>query len=271
MANDTNDARLVCPRCGGVKGGSIFCTGCGLNLPQQGELPTAEEFAAKQRERTWLAAQAPEQETPLGRERNFSATSGMGDDHERSQPPGLPQPSAQEGTGTRQRWVLGLVVTMLTLAASVAGYAIGSSSGEDLDTARLSGERAGERSGAAQGSERGYDKGFEEGRSDAYAAASDKAEANADPTAPEAPAPAAKAQDEGDQQLDCGTVMAAGQAIGVKVDNFYGTSPELCDSAFEAVEALARGDEPNGYICESSDPLGAACYAGDVSFTTYLP
>jgi hypothetical protein len=48
----------VCPRCGTGATEAIWCGGCGLNLRQQGELPTADAYAAKVRERSWLTEQA---------------------------------------------------------------------------------------------------------------------------------------------------------------------------------------------------------------------
>lgn len=48
---------LVCPRCGATAGDSRWCAACGLNLSQQGKLPTADAYAAGIRERRWLAEQ----------------------------------------------------------------------------------------------------------------------------------------------------------------------------------------------------------------------
>ena len=50
----------VCPRCGTAAGGNRWCAECGLNLAQQGELPTAEAYAAKIREQRWLEEQEQE-------------------------------------------------------------------------------------------------------------------------------------------------------------------------------------------------------------------
>lgn len=69
---ESND--LVCPRCGSRAGIQRFCEGCGLNLALQNELPTAEQFAAGEREQEWLAQQAeletarPRRETVLAEE-----------------------------------------------------------------------------------------------------------------------------------------------------------------------------------------------------------
>lgn len=52
----------VCPRCGTFAGDGVWCGGCGLNLKQQGELPTADSYAARVREQRWLAAQAEQAE-----------------------------------------------------------------------------------------------------------------------------------------------------------------------------------------------------------------
>jgi len=50
----------VCPRCGALAQDGIWCDDCGLNLGQQGELPTADAYAAKVRERRWLEERARE-------------------------------------------------------------------------------------------------------------------------------------------------------------------------------------------------------------------
>jgi hypothetical protein len=44
----------VCPRCGSRASRERWCGTCGLNLELAGDLPTAEGFAAKVRERAWL-------------------------------------------------------------------------------------------------------------------------------------------------------------------------------------------------------------------------
>jgi hypothetical protein len=45
---------LVCPRCGASRGEERFCSSCGLNLELQEELPTADAYTARVRERQWL-------------------------------------------------------------------------------------------------------------------------------------------------------------------------------------------------------------------------
>lgn len=59
----------VCPRCGSAADRTTFCAGCGLNLAKQGELPTADAYAARAREERWLAAKeqgdVPEAETAV--------------------------------------------------------------------------------------------------------------------------------------------------------------------------------------------------------------
>lgn len=54
----SDEAAMVCPRCGTPAGSDRFCSGCGLNLKLVGHLPTAEEYEAAQREKEWLARQA---------------------------------------------------------------------------------------------------------------------------------------------------------------------------------------------------------------------
>lgn len=51
----------VCPRCGAPAGSRQFCAGCGLNLRLQGELPTAEQYEASEREKRWISAQKDKQ------------------------------------------------------------------------------------------------------------------------------------------------------------------------------------------------------------------
>lgn len=46
----------VCPRCGEPATEQRFCATCGLNLAKQLELPTLEEYTARQREEAWLRA-----------------------------------------------------------------------------------------------------------------------------------------------------------------------------------------------------------------------
>lgn len=50
-------AARVCPRCGQPASDQSFCGGCGLNLAQQAELPSAEEYDARLREEQWLRTQ----------------------------------------------------------------------------------------------------------------------------------------------------------------------------------------------------------------------
>lgn len=52
----------VCPRCGAAAADRAFCAQCGLNLTRQGELPTADEYAAGVREQRWLEQQQREHE-----------------------------------------------------------------------------------------------------------------------------------------------------------------------------------------------------------------
>lgn len=59
----------VCPRCGTVAGDGVWCSDCGLNLRQQEELPTAQEFAARQREQAWLTEQAEKEREAADQER----------------------------------------------------------------------------------------------------------------------------------------------------------------------------------------------------------
>lgn len=60
----------MCPRCGTPAGDAVWCSGCGLNLRQQGELPTADLYSAGIRERDWLARQESEREAKLSQREN---------------------------------------------------------------------------------------------------------------------------------------------------------------------------------------------------------
>src|SRR2546426_3157436 len=44
------EAELVCPRCGTAAGQTRYCGSCGLNLLEEDELPTAEEWRGRQRQ-----------------------------------------------------------------------------------------------------------------------------------------------------------------------------------------------------------------------------
>ena len=67
-----NGENRVCPRCGTKAGDSRWCSGCGLNLEREGDLPTPEAYAATQREREWLEKQREEknQQTEKQRQKN---------------------------------------------------------------------------------------------------------------------------------------------------------------------------------------------------------
>jgi uncharacterized RDD family membrane protein YckC len=56
-AKMTDLAARVCPRCGDEAGEHRFCQSCGLNLAEQTELPTAEEYSARLRQEQWLRSQ----------------------------------------------------------------------------------------------------------------------------------------------------------------------------------------------------------------------
>jgi len=61
------------------------------------------------------------------------------------------------------------VFIALLIGAGVAGYAIGSSSGADLEAARHAGAAAGENEGSAKAVKEGYARGLEPGRSQGFA------------------------------------------------------------------------------------------------------
>lgn len=63
-----NGPERVCPRCG-TPAEAVWCPGCGLNLKQQGDLPTREAYQAKERERAWLEKEKQAREEQEWRER----------------------------------------------------------------------------------------------------------------------------------------------------------------------------------------------------------
>lgn len=122
--NPEEPLRPVCPRCGTTAGGSTWCSGCGLNLDRQGELPTAEAHEASVREREWLAAQGHEPDRPARENRTKDTKPG-------SLPapsPSTEQATPSESTPRRKGLVLAAVLGVVTLAAGggVALYATAS-------------------------------------------------------------------------------------------------------------------------------------------------
>lgn len=64
------------------------------------------------------------------------------------------------------------IVAIISCLAFAAGYLGGTTTGEDLERAKASGERAGRETGAARGEKRGYARGLAEGRKAGYRKAS---------------------------------------------------------------------------------------------------
>jgi hypothetical protein len=62
-----------------------------------------------------------------------------------------------------KRRLVALVAVLLAIAAGAGGYALGKSTGADLEAARAQGARSGKVEGADRGSQKGYDQGFEAG------------------------------------------------------------------------------------------------------------
>jgi hypothetical protein len=73
-----------------------------------------------------------------------------------------------EPSRTRGIAVAGVIALALGAGSALGGYFLGKSSGEDLQAARLAGERAGQQAGAASGAEKGYAQGFTQGRKKGY-------------------------------------------------------------------------------------------------------
>lgn len=67
-----------------------------------------------------------------------------------------------------RRAVLSIAAVMVIAGMGVGGYAIGRTTGADVDQARQEGLVAGEREGAAKGAQEGYDRGFRLARQEAY-------------------------------------------------------------------------------------------------------
>lgn len=63
----------VCPRCGTPVAGTRFCSSCGINLEQQGTLPTQEEFAAAKTDAEWIARQQEERREAQSRQQQEAA------------------------------------------------------------------------------------------------------------------------------------------------------------------------------------------------------
>jgi hypothetical protein len=68
----------------------------------------------------------------------------------------------------RRRWVLVLVAVFGIAVAGASGYALGRSSGEDLNRASDDARQVGERIGSARGTERGYREGLRAGKREGY-------------------------------------------------------------------------------------------------------
>lgn len=102
-------AHRVCPRCGTAAGQSTWCSRCGLNLPLQPELPTADAFSAQAREKRWLEGQARRQidtaESPAERHEGGIASAVRG---------GNPRPRA------RRLWLIGAAVLVVLAVGSLA-------------------------------------------------------------------------------------------------------------------------------------------------------
>jgi uncharacterized Zn finger protein (UPF0148 family) len=294
----TNDR--VCPRCGTPTAESVFCASCGVNLRQQGELPSAEAFAAKQREEAWLAKEEArrieEEEGAKLRARDDKVAEARSphkdvraaSDEVEQRQQGAPAAASPErddaesaarpgkGRGTRAMVMVGLL--LLAGGVAVAGYAIGRGTGGDLEAARETGAQAGEEEGAKRGGELGYEAGFEEGRREAYesevesgsesaeeSSSDEPGEAGAGDPSTGTPAPASE------QELDCGTVTVDGQEVGYTALGYYGASQDQCGDADEHVTALGEGSGPANYECSSTSLFGAECSIGDGGFRTYRP
>lgn len=66
--------------------------------------------------------------------------------------------------------VIGSLLLAVALLVGIGGYAVGRSSGEDLDSARAAGRTAGAIQGTQRGKKLGYATGYRKGRSAGYTA-----------------------------------------------------------------------------------------------------
>ncbi len=69
----------------------------------------------------------------------------------------------------------GLAILLACLVVGFGSYAIGKSSGDEVDAARIQGEAAGQQAGAIKGAAEGYAAGFQKGRDQAFLKAYRKA------------------------------------------------------------------------------------------------
>jgi hypothetical protein len=98
-------------------------------------------------------------------------TAELGDPAQERASASLPGPGAAPVTQGRRRFGFGLGSVALILAIPIAGYALGVSSGPDLDAARTEGAEAGKSRGLAAGERAGYAQGLRAGRRAGYATA----------------------------------------------------------------------------------------------------
>lgn len=146
----------VCPRCGTPAGDAVWCEGCGLNLKQQREFPTADAYTAKVRERSWLE----EQERQAREQREAEAARKAAERGQRAKEAedadALPRPNGREQTERqaleertrpprRRRWlVAAAVVLVLALAGGVGVFALaGGSDTTEVATEEPMGESGG--------------------------------------------------------------------------------------------------------------------------------
>lgn len=145
------------------------------------------------------------------------------------------------------RWVaVGALALVLVLSAGAGGYALGRSSGEDLDAARAAGERAGQAEGAALGEERGTKEGLRAGRKQGYKEAYAKAQREAPDTEPTAPAPQSGAAETQESEPELEPCLYGPEALCTPEENELESSAErLCGPGTAAGrrEAAEQGIE----------------------------
>lgn len=121
----------VCSRCGVPAGESRWCSGCGLNLASHSPLPTAEEYAARVREREWLAGQVePEVDPSPGSPRQQGHGPAVGRLEAREEPLGEERDPAGQSDAlaqirsTRRRWrgLAGGLGALLVLGVAAVAF-----------------------------------------------------------------------------------------------------------------------------------------------------
>lgn len=118
----------------------MWCSACGLNLTQQGDLPTADAYAAGVREQRWLAAQAEEAEATKAEQARAlqerrAAESEQRAREERERKQARAEEAARkraERRPQRKKWIVGLASALVVLlVGGAAAFSIFQARGGD--------------------------------------------------------------------------------------------------------------------------------------------